>query len=664
MTLVALVVFIVSFAFSLGPVVWTVINEIFPGRVRGRAVAVATAVNWGAAFVVSEFFLTLVEAIGEAGTFWLFAFFCAAGGAWVWKRVPETNGRSLEQIEALWRPDAAAARRRGPEAGRKDSGRRARGSPDTPRVTPEPRRSGPARAPRGCGRARSAGPRRGSRRALAPGVLARQRVRRARRDGNRQLASIRARERRARCEASPRGPRRRRRTPSPTRTAPDQRSSSSAGRRSSLRGWSWMAMMPTIAMAATGARTAPLPAASAIPRGPLSAAGAATTATAPAAPATVAGRVLRRLCRRRLRPRLQREFLLPDLAHELGLELPPELEVAVLAAYDLERRLPFRLPDVFEERRFEVPRHLRHARRDLHPRHDLAPLRERAGRARRIGAHGEPLRPADQDRIRRVGRRRAAARGEQRAQHPEEMSRTHRASIRVSLTPAARRAAPHAGRARLRRLRRFIRRVPTRRRVDRRQRGAGSKARGRVEGASAATHCTCAFGGGGRGKMNDSRTNPPENSMPLVSMRQLLDHAADHGYGLPAFNVNNLEQVQAIMQAAAETDSPVIMQASAGARKYAGEIFLRHLIEAAVETYPHIPVVMHQDHGQSPAVCESAMKLGLLVGDDGRVAARGRQVRRRLRLQRRRDAHGRRPRACDRRHRRGRARDAWARSRR
>ena len=98
--------------------------------------------------------------------------------------------------------------------------------------------------------------------------------------------------------------------------------------------------------------------------------------------------------------------------------------------------------------------------------------------------------------------------------------------------------------------------------------------------------------------------------MPLVSMRQLLDHAAEHGYGLPAFNVNNLEQVNAIMAAAAETDSPVIMQASAGARKYAGELFLRHLIEAAVESYPNIPVVMHQDHGQSPAVCESAIKLG------------------------------------------------------
>jgi fructose-bisphosphate aldolase, class II len=98
--------------------------------------------------------------------------------------------------------------------------------------------------------------------------------------------------------------------------------------------------------------------------------------------------------------------------------------------------------------------------------------------------------------------------------------------------------------------------------------------------------------------------------MPLVAMRQLLDHAAEHTYGLPAFNVNNLEQVQAIMEAAAETDSPVIMQASAGARKYAGEAFLRHLIDAAVEAYPHIPVVMHQDHGQSPAVCMAAIRSG------------------------------------------------------
>ena len=98
--------------------------------------------------------------------------------------------------------------------------------------------------------------------------------------------------------------------------------------------------------------------------------------------------------------------------------------------------------------------------------------------------------------------------------------------------------------------------------------------------------------------------------MPLVSMRQLLDHAAENGYGLPAFNVNNLEQVRAIMEAADETGSPVIMQGSAGARKYAGEHFLRHLIEAAIEAYPHIPVVMHQDHGQSPAVCMGAIRSG------------------------------------------------------
>ena len=115
--------------------------------------------------------------------------------------------------------------------------------------------------------------------------------------------------------------------------------------------------------------------------------------------------------------------------------------------------------------------------------------------------------------------------------------------------------------------------------------------------------------------------------MALVSMRQLLDHAADHGYGLPAFNVNNLEQVQAIMAAASETDSPVIMQASAGARKYAGEVFLRHLIEAAVESHPNIPVVMHQDHGQSPAVCQSAMSLGFSsVMMDGSLKEDGKSI--------------------------------------
>jgi fructose-bisphosphate aldolase class II len=98
--------------------------------------------------------------------------------------------------------------------------------------------------------------------------------------------------------------------------------------------------------------------------------------------------------------------------------------------------------------------------------------------------------------------------------------------------------------------------------------------------------------------------------MPLVSMRQLLDHAAENGYGIPAFNVNNLEQVQAVMQAAAETGAPVILQASAGARKYAGESFIKHLIQAATEAYPQIPLVMHQDHGTSPAVCQGAINLG------------------------------------------------------
>ncbi|HLD13297.1 MAG TPA: class II fructose-bisphosphate aldolase [Burkholderiales bacterium] len=98
--------------------------------------------------------------------------------------------------------------------------------------------------------------------------------------------------------------------------------------------------------------------------------------------------------------------------------------------------------------------------------------------------------------------------------------------------------------------------------------------------------------------------------MALVTLRQVLDHAAEHAYGVPAFNVNNLEQMRAIMEAAHETDSPVIVQASAGARKYAGAPFLRHLILAAIEEWPHIPVVMHQDHGSSPAVCQRSIQLG------------------------------------------------------
>jgi len=98
--------------------------------------------------------------------------------------------------------------------------------------------------------------------------------------------------------------------------------------------------------------------------------------------------------------------------------------------------------------------------------------------------------------------------------------------------------------------------------------------------------------------------------MALISLRQLLDHGAENSYGMPAFNVNNMEQVHAIMQAADETDSPVIMQGSAGARGYAGESFLRHLIAAAIEQYPHIPVVMHQDHGAEPAVCLRSIQSG------------------------------------------------------
>lgn len=112
--------------------------------------------------------------------------------------------------------------------------------------------------------------------------------------------------------------------------------------------------------------------------------------------------------------------------------------------------------------------------------------------------------------------------------------------------------------------------------------------------------------------------------MALISLRQLLDHAAEYNYGVPAFNVNNLEQMRAIMQAADETDSPVIVQASAGARSYAGAPFLRHLILAAIEEWPHIPVVMHQDHGTSPAVCQRSIQLGFSsVMMDGSLHADG-----------------------------------------
>lgn len=114
--------------------------------------------------------------------------------------------------------------------------------------------------------------------------------------------------------------------------------------------------------------------------------------------------------------------------------------------------------------------------------------------------------------------------------------------------------------------------------------------------------------------------------MALISLRQLLDHAAEYNYGVPAFNVNNLEQMRAIMMAADQTNSPVIVQASAGARKYAGAPFLRHLILAAIEEWPHIPVVMHQDHGTSPAICQRSIQLGFSsvmmdgsLGEDGKT---------------------------------------------
>ena len=112
--------------------------------------------------------------------------------------------------------------------------------------------------------------------------------------------------------------------------------------------------------------------------------------------------------------------------------------------------------------------------------------------------------------------------------------------------------------------------------------------------------------------------------MALISLRQLLDHAAEHEYGVPAFNVNNLEQVRAIMEGAHEVNSPVILQASAGARKYSGSTFLKHLIQAAIEEFPHIPIVMHQDHGVSPAVCQRSIQLGFSsVMMDGSLAEDG-----------------------------------------
>ena len=110
--------------------------------------------------------------------------------------------------------------------------------------------------------------------------------------------------------------------------------------------------------------------------------------------------------------------------------------------------------------------------------------------------------------------------------------------------------------------------------------------------------------------------------MAMITLRQLLDHAAENDYGLPAFNVNNMEQVHAIMQAADAVNSPVILQGSAGARSSAGEPFLRHLIAAAVEAYPHIPICMHQDHGSAPSVCLRSIQSGFTsVMMDGSLMA-------------------------------------------
>ncbi len=128
--------------------------------------------------------------------------------------------------------------------------------------------------------------------------------------------------------------------------------------------------------------------------------------------------------------------------------------------------------------------------------------------------------------------------------------------------------------------------------------------------------------------------------MPLVPMRILLDHAAENNYGVAAFNVNNMEQIQAIMAAAVETDSPVIVQASRGARSYTNDNYLRHLMLAAAELYPSLPIAMHQDHGNSPATCKSAIEQGFTsvmmdgsLADDGNPPCEGAP-------QRKEDTHG------------------------
>src|SRR5204863_6217102 len=110
------------------------------------------------------------------------------------------------------------------------------------------------------------------------------------------------------------------------------------------------------------------------------------------------------------------------------------------------------------------------------------------------------------------------------------------------------------------------------------------------------------------GTLQKCRHRSRSRPMPLVPLRKLLDHAAENNYGVAAFNVNNMEQIQSIMEAAKETDSPVIIQASRGARAYSQDNYLKHLMLAAAELYPQIPTVMHQDHGNSPATCASAIE--------------------------------------------------------
>lgn len=110
--------------------------------------------------------------------------------------------------------------------------------------------------------------------------------------------------------------------------------------------------------------------------------------------------------------------------------------------------------------------------------------------------------------------------------------------------------------------------------------------------------------------------------MALITLRQLLDHAAENSYGVPAFNINNMEQGLAIMKAADKSDAPVILQASRGARAYAGDIMLRHMVQALAEMYPHIPICMHQDHGNNEATCSSAIRHGFTsVMMDGSLEA-------------------------------------------